>query len=129
MDLSFLSIKEYLMLEYKETYSVQEFMHVFKITQNEIHPLMQKYSNVELAQKAVDDFKIILKRQYRKASKMYHPDKGGSKEDMQVVNQMYKIMMKSLKVINLAQQQRMQTVVVRSYTYYNSSNSTTGGWF
>ena len=118
------------MLEYKETYSVQEFMHVFKITQNEIHPLMQKYSNVELAQKAVDDFKIILKRQYRKVSKVYHPDKGGFKEDMQVVNQMYKIMMKSLKVITLTPKRREQPVVMNYYYYYGTATSTTttGSW-
>lgn len=115
------------MLPDKNSYSINEFLNIFDIDKKDFEPLTKMHKNVTAAQKAVDEFKMILKSKYRKAALKYHPDHGGSKEDFQVINKMYQSMMKSVKVIKQPPVQYM-----RMYYHYSgsaTSSTTTQTWW
>lgn len=112
------------MLPDKKTYSISEVLQIFELSWNDIPDIRKQYPSVQIAQKVMDEFKIILKKQYRKIAFKYHPDHGGNEDDFKVIQRVYETVLKSCKVIPL--QRRRPTMVVRRYYYYDASGGTTG---
>lgn len=110
----------------KEQYDLNELIIVFEMPKPLVEMLIKKYPGPPEAEVAMKEFKSQFKSLYRKAAFKYHPDKPeGSKEKMQVVNKMYSVMMKSLRIINKPPQPQYVKVKVYSDGFYSYSDSTT----
>jgi hypothetical protein len=105
----------------KKKLSLDEALSYFDLTPEEMPDLLPERS-FEKMNKKLKQFKYRIKKAYRKVVFKYHPDHGGDEEQMKILNELYNIFMKQLKIVSIPPQ---STIIMYYSNKYYSGTSTT----
>lgn len=118
----------------QEIITVEKLVTEFELTLSEV-PNIAPTTDIEGLSARIKEFKTIMKRQYRKLVKQYHPDvstdKKAAHEKLIRLNRLMKCVDSlKLQIKNPPMQMHFEYRVYRSYTGTSDTgtSSTTGGW-
>lgn len=108
------------MLINKKQYNLNDIIVIFELDKENIPDIVNPQPFEQMKQN-LEEFKILLKNQYRKLAKKYHPDHGGNKEDFQVLSNLYNMVIK----LEIKPIQRPTIIIHGGYSYYSYSSTST----
>lgn len=104
---------------------ITKALQIIEMNSNELSKI-NSAKNFQEAQNIFNDFKTKVEKQRKKLALKYHPDKGGSVEKMQEINNIIdEILALEIKPIV---PRPMVNIVIHHYSSGSSSTTTTGWW-